>query len=250
MSKEVKVSELPQCNFCDARAEYDFAAKMGPWANGCASHWVQYRRHPELGTGRGQRLVLRDDVHTHDWLTIQIETVGTPGPRWHATTCRACAVHATPVLLCRVGYAPVMEMLTQSKDGTFLDAMQNVVGGLVQCITLDDGCELWSWEEACLFETPLNRTIPTAPRRPPPGFEDAFIIRMDSDLVEYGQPGEWRIHGDFFLARSDDEGRTIPPTAADVAKYTALFPAEPAAMFQMQAWRDSRPGQAAARSSR
>lgn len=66
MGETVKVQEYPHCDFCHTNddkvvaAEYDFKTNLGPWANGCERHWLQHRAFPELGTGKGQRLVLTD----------------------------------------------------------------------------------------------------------------------------------------------------------------------------------------------
>lgn len=69
MSDEVQVRELPMCNICStAKATYDGATKLGPWANMCpqcfAIHGVG------LGTGRGQRLVVRN-AQSGTWLDKQ-----------------------------------------------------------------------------------------------------------------------------------------------------------------------------------
>lgn len=60
---QVKVSELPQCNFCKQNpliqfqsAHYDGRTKMGPWAFMCREHFDQYG--VGLGLGKGQELVL------------------------------------------------------------------------------------------------------------------------------------------------------------------------------------------------
>lgn len=55
----VAVKSLPSCDFCPERAHFDFATKMGPWANGCVSHYYEFRAASSLGTGKGQRLVKR-----------------------------------------------------------------------------------------------------------------------------------------------------------------------------------------------
>jgi hypothetical protein len=126
---------------------------------------------------------------------------------------------AIRVLVCRVGAAPVVEELTASKDGHHLAAMQRVVGGLVTSIPLGDGVDLWCNDEGLLRGLPLNRVIPTIAPALPPGFEDAFIIRLGDDLAMPGEPGEWRIYGDFFLARADEDGRLMGVTDADIARY-------------------------------
>ena len=57
MSTEVKMATIPNCDFCDMEAEYDFKTRNGPWAYGCRIHWVKWRFFPNLGTGKGQKLV-------------------------------------------------------------------------------------------------------------------------------------------------------------------------------------------------
>lgn len=52
-----KVYEIPGCDFCDKKAEYDAATKFGPWAFMCSSHW-ELHGPGSLGLGRGQRLEL------------------------------------------------------------------------------------------------------------------------------------------------------------------------------------------------
>jgi hypothetical protein len=59
MSAQVTVTALPACDFGPEPAEYDFKTKFGPWANGCERHWKEMRAFPTLGTGQGQKLVVR-----------------------------------------------------------------------------------------------------------------------------------------------------------------------------------------------
>lgn len=64
MATEVKVSVLPDCDFCKQRghshaAHYDGATVLGPWANMCEEDFVLFGRG--LGLGVGQRLVLTED---------------------------------------------------------------------------------------------------------------------------------------------------------------------------------------------
>jgi len=61
---EVEVDKLPQCDFCKQdplvpyqAAYFDGKTKMGPWAFMCREHFKQFG--VGLGTGKGQRLVLR-----------------------------------------------------------------------------------------------------------------------------------------------------------------------------------------------
>ena len=56
MSEEVRVKNLPSCDFCEIPAAVDGKTTMGPWANMCETHFTQYG--VGLGTGKGQRLVL------------------------------------------------------------------------------------------------------------------------------------------------------------------------------------------------
>ena len=71
MSDSVKVSELPQCSFKDnlrasppwcrdgGEAHYDGKTIYGSWAYMCEEHFSAYG--VGLGTGRGQKLILRKE---------------------------------------------------------------------------------------------------------------------------------------------------------------------------------------------
>lgn len=58
------------CYFCKenapdkkpAIARYDFQMVTGQWAYGCYIHYLMYRAHTTLGTGKGQRLVYSTDT--------------------------------------------------------------------------------------------------------------------------------------------------------------------------------------------
>lgn len=68
MSTEVKVARIPDCDICKyvgpppgkpkQPAAYDGKTVEGPWANMCEFHFKQYG--VGLGTGRGQKLVLKE----------------------------------------------------------------------------------------------------------------------------------------------------------------------------------------------
>jgi len=61
MGTTVKVSKLPSCDFCldkSRLAKYDARTTWGTWANLCEFHFNMYTSK-ELGTGRGQELVVR-----------------------------------------------------------------------------------------------------------------------------------------------------------------------------------------------
>lgn len=74
MSTQVTVPVLPNCDMCalsdiEFPAEYDAKTVYGPWANMCRRHWQVFAAFPDLGTGKGQRLVLKeekDDVRSPD----------------------------------------------------------------------------------------------------------------------------------------------------------------------------------------
>jgi hypothetical protein len=56
------VGRLPICDFCENHAEYDFMTTSGHrWAFACHRHWRQHRLHPDLGPGRGQKLVVQPE---------------------------------------------------------------------------------------------------------------------------------------------------------------------------------------------
>lgn len=65
---EARVHTMPPCNFaetdeweCDNLPDrFDFMTQQGPWAFGCKRHYEVYRLYRDLGTGKGQRLVLAD----------------------------------------------------------------------------------------------------------------------------------------------------------------------------------------------
>ncbi len=58
MSDQVKVSALPECDFCSLLAHYDGKTVYGSWGNMCNIHFAMVG--VGLGTGKGQRLVLTD----------------------------------------------------------------------------------------------------------------------------------------------------------------------------------------------
>jgi len=63
MATTAYVTKLPTCNFCSEQgterpAEYDAKTVFGPWANMCTEHFLLRAASQELGTGRGQKLVV------------------------------------------------------------------------------------------------------------------------------------------------------------------------------------------------
>lgn len=80
MGEQAVVAELPDCNWCGDKAEYDFKTVMGPWGNGCQEHYVAFRAYGNLGTGKGQRLIL-DGQETRAEKDRR-DTITTDEPLW------------------------------------------------------------------------------------------------------------------------------------------------------------------------
>ena len=66
---EVVVARLPECDVCGEPAEYDVKTKFrrGVWANLCEFHWPELRAYEELGTGKGQKLVVVYGPPMSEW---------------------------------------------------------------------------------------------------------------------------------------------------------------------------------------
>lgn len=65
---EVTVLKLPDCDIhkydqgkAGVPAAYDAKTKQGPWANMCEDCFPVHAASSTLGTGHGQRLVLKDN---------------------------------------------------------------------------------------------------------------------------------------------------------------------------------------------
>jgi len=59
--------QIPNCYFCEQQGNivpgpYDFASRLGPWANGCKMHYLILRAAPGLGTGKAQLWVTESQV--------------------------------------------------------------------------------------------------------------------------------------------------------------------------------------------
>jgi hypothetical protein len=69
----VVVPSIPPCNFCKdgTLGPYDFATRMGPWANGCEQHWKTYRASMHLGVGSGQLWITDDQIDYSDETPLQ-----------------------------------------------------------------------------------------------------------------------------------------------------------------------------------
>lgn len=96
------------------------------------------------------------------------------------------------VMHVRVGEAPKIVRIAHS-----VEEMQRLVGGLLDCVALSDGVDIWCNDEALLVSEPkANRFV-----------------------EETGQ----EIFGDFFLARRNEEGETLSLTDSDISKYAQIF---------------------------
>lgn len=60
--REAVVQKLPKCDFCEKNARYDAKTFQGPWANMCHYHWIENAQYKTLGEGKGQNLILPDEV--------------------------------------------------------------------------------------------------------------------------------------------------------------------------------------------
>jgi len=98
------------------------------------------------------------------------------------------------VLLFPVGEDPKVMDIAKG-----LQPMQDLVGGYIENVTLEDGVGLICNEEGKLTGLPLNRPVPEL-----------------NDVIR----------GPFFISRYNDEGETVDVTATDVKKYTKRFPRE------------------------
>ena len=61
MNKKATVLKLPTCDFCGGTAHYDGKTIYGAWGNMCLQCFGE--RGIGLGLGRGQELVLKEDIN-------------------------------------------------------------------------------------------------------------------------------------------------------------------------------------------
>ncbi len=57
VSKVVRVTKLPKCDFCEEDAHYDGKTTYGPWASMCLTHFDRWG--VGLGLGLGQKMVVK-----------------------------------------------------------------------------------------------------------------------------------------------------------------------------------------------
>ena len=102
-----------------------------------------------------------------------------------------------------------------ASNGSRLEHMQALVSGYVDRVEVSPGVDAWFNDEGLLLGLPLNRCIPA-----------------------YDQPGEWRIHGDLFLAGHDGKGNTVSLTGEQVREWMPRLRAEdPVAALEMDLMR-------------
>jgi len=97
--------------------------------------------------------------------------------------------------------------------------MQAIVGGHVELLSLESGLDLWCNEDALGLQLPLNAIIAARAPEVPAGVE---LIELGDDLARPGEMGEWRIHGDFFVARNRGDD-VADVTDGDIAAWTAAW---------------------------
>lgn len=123
------------------------------------------------------------------------------------------------ILVCRTGQAP--EVREVGDPWKFAQALLGP-GSYIEVVQMDDGVQAFVDEEGRLKNLPLNRIIATkglpVPDRPPD-----FVIKTAPDLADPGEPGEWRLYGDFILTRHNLE-KDVPLslTEQDIKNYTEL----------------------------
>ena len=120
------------------------------------------------------------------------------------------------VILCPVGKPARPERI----DST-LEAMQRLVGGDVQEVSLERDMLFYSNEDAMSLRLPFNRNIPARAKEIP---EEAFsfVIRTSPDLAKPGEMGVFQVRGDFFIARNKN-GELVDVTEDDERRYNGYL---------------------------
>ena len=62
--QKVEVFHLPDCDFCGDVAKYDGKTKLGPWGSMCKPCFKVHGLG--LGLGKGQELVIKEEVEDDD----------------------------------------------------------------------------------------------------------------------------------------------------------------------------------------
>lgn len=119
------------------------------------------------------------------------------------------------VIVCRVLAAPVVETIEPG-----LEAMQRIVGGYIERVGLAESIDLWCNEEGRLIDLPISVILPGRAPVIPEGWE---IIDAPPDAPAPGQWGEYRIHGDCFVARATPGGETTSLTDDDIDRWLTVL---------------------------
>lgn len=109
------------------------------------------------------------------------------------------------IIVCETGKKPTVAALEHS-----LENMQKFVGGLLECVSLAPGIDLWCNEEGRVHGFPPNR-----------------IVKADFGHVD--------ICGDFFIAASDEEGETKGLTDKEALYWLRQMERSPAAFDHLRA---------------
>lgn len=101
------------------------------------------------------------------------------------------------IMVFRVGALPVVETLP-ADDRLRLAAMQKLVGGYIECVCIDRGLDLWCNDSGLIDDLPVNTALGQA----------------------------CPIRGDYFVARTNDEGDTVGLTDDDISQLLATYDRE------------------------
>ena len=124
------------------------------------------------------------------------------------------------VLVCRLREQPTVELLQADEDGSYLTAMQQIIGGRVWPVPLSKDLHLWSSRDNA--HRPLHREVPvTSPLSTEyEAYEITFV--GDARAATSRQPC-LSIRGDFLLTRCTSHRHLTDITDADIAHYKHLW---------------------------
>lgn len=106
----------------------------------------------------------------------------------------------TKIIVCRVGADPVVE-----DHELTLKAMQQIVGGYVECVAIAPGLTLWCNEDGKNLPLPFNRHVAI-------------------QLPAFPVPAVLAIVGDFFVAHETPDGFfDVTPEDIDLVKSRLTF---------------------------
>jgi hypothetical protein len=100
-----------------------------------------------------------------------------------------------------------------------LKELQGLVKGRLELLSFGD-IDIFINEEGLLLDLPINRIITGKAPEVPEGF---VVVKTDPDLADPGEEGEFRINGDFFVCRHDEEGNNTSLTPEDIDRLTKVF---------------------------